>query len=165
MNATPKKSRGQTATLTAIRGILLVIFLLGALGAGAELLLLEHTEDRWQLVPLLLLSLSLVALIVHAAFRRSATVRIFQVTMILFVISGFVGVWLHYQAKVEFKLEMNPALAGVELLWEAIKGAAVPPVLAPGMMIQMGLLGLAWTYRHPALGASTEKNEFTNTGE
>jgi len=165
MNATPTKSRGHAATLAAIRGILLAIFLLGALGTGAELLLLGHTEDRWQWVPLLLLSLSLVALVVHAALRRAATVRVFQVTMILFVISGFVGVWLHYQGKVEFKLEANPALAGLELFWEAIKGAAVPPVLAPGMMIQMGLLGLAYTYRHPALAAATEKTEFTNTGE
>jgi len=165
MIATPTKSRGQAATLTAIRGILLVIFLLGALGAGAELLLLGHTEDNWQLIPLLLFSLSLVALLAHAALRRAATVRVFQFTMLLFVISGFVGFWLHYQAKMEFKLESNPDLAGLELFWEAIKGAAVPPVLAPGMMIQMGLLGLAWTYRHPALGVSTEKTESANTGE
>jgi hypothetical protein len=161
MNATPTKSRGQIATIGAIRGILLAIFLLGALGTGAELYLIEHTEDRWQWIPLLLLALSLVALLAHAAFRRAATVRIFQLTMLLFVISGFVGFWLHYQAKMEFKLETNPDLAGLELFWGAIKGAAVPPVLAPGMMIQMGLLGLAWAYRHPALG---EKNESTNTG-
>ncbi|MGH9852485.1 MAG: hypothetical protein ACREBD_21830 [Blastocatellia bacterium] len=161
MNATPAKLRGQAATLGAIRGILLAIFLLGALGAGAELLLLGHTEDYWQWIPLLLISLSLVAILIHTALRRAATVRIFQLTMILFVISGFVGVWLHYQAKMEFKLESNPDLAGLELFWEAVKGAAVPPVLAPGMMIQMGLLGLAWAYRHPALG---EKNESTSTG-
>ncbi len=161
MNATSTKSRGQIATIGAIRGILLAIFLLGALGTGAELYLIEHTEDRWQWIPLLLLALSLVAILVHAAFRRAATVRVFQLTMILFVISGFVGFWLHYQAKMEFKLETNPDLAGLELFWEAVKGAAVPPVLAPGMMIQMGLLGLAWAYRHPALGS---KNESTNTG-
>jgi hypothetical protein len=27
----------------------------------------------------------------------------------------------------------------------------MPPVLAPGIMIQLGLLGLAWTWRHPAV--------------
>jgi hypothetical protein len=148
-----------------MRGALLVIFLLGALGIGTELLLVGHTEDRWQWVPLLLISLSLVALLCHAVIRRAPTVRVFQITMILFMISGVVGLLLHYQGKAEFKLETNPDLAGLKLFWEAIKGAAVPPVLAPGVMIQMGLLGLAWTFRHPALIASTEKNESTNTGE
>jgi hypothetical protein len=159
------KTHAHAVILTALRRILLIIFLLGALGAGAELLLLGHTEDRWQWTPLLLFALSLVALIGHAAFRRAATVRVFQTTMILFVISGFVGLALHYQGKVEFKLETNPDLAGLELFWETIKGATVPPILAPGLMIQLGLLGLAWTYRHPALARLDRKTESTNTGE
>ncbi len=156
------KEHGHTSTLAALRGLLLIIFLLGALGTGVELLLLEHTESRWQWVPLLLILLSLVALGGHALIRRTATLRIFQLTMILFIISGFAGLVLHYQGKVEFKLEVNPALAGWELFWAAIKGAAVPPVLAPGVMIQLGLLGLAWTFRHPA---STQETETTNMGE
>jgi len=159
------KTQRHAATLAAIRGVLLVIFLLGAIGAGAELLLVGHTESLWQLIPLLLILISLIVLVCHAPFRRAATVRVFQVTMILFMISGIVGFVLHYQAKAEFKLETNPALGGLELFWEAIKGAAVPPVLAPGMMIQMGLLGLAWTFRHPALLTSTEEAESTNKGE
>ena len=27
------------------------------------------------------------------------------------------------------------------------------PTLAPGAMVELGLLGLAYTYRHPALGS------------
>lgn len=132
-----------------MRGMLLAIFLLGSISAGVELLLLGHTENIWQWVPLLLIMISLVALIFHAAVRRASSVRVFQAIMLLFILSGFVGLWQHYQAKTEFKLEMNPELSGLDLFWEAITGAAVPPVLAPGMMIQMGLLGLAYTYRHP----------------
>jgi hypothetical protein len=145
--------------------MLLAIFLLGTLGAGVELLLLGHTESIWQWLPLLLIMISLVALIFHAAARRAASVRVFQVIMLLFILSGFAGFWQHYQAKVEFKLEMNPELSGINLFWETITGAAVPPVLAPGMMIQMGLLGLAYTYRHPALINSTKRSEHSNTEE
>ncbi len=143
------------ATLANLRRALLVLFLLGALGAGLELLLVGHTESRWQLVPLALIALNLVALFIHAVRPRAATVRIFQLMMLLFVLGGGAGVVLHYQGKVEFKLESNPALHGFELFREAVAGAAVPPVLAPGFMSLLGLLGLAYVYRHPALRAAT----------
>jgi hypothetical protein len=165
MNASQKKPFGYAAILAVTRRLMLIVFLVGAFGAGAELLLLEHTEDSWQLVPLLLIALSLVALVLHFFIRRAVTVRIFQAAMLLFTASGVVGTWLHYQAKVEFKLEMNPDLGGMALFREVMIGATLPPVLAPGLMIQLGLLGLAYTYRHPALAASTEKPEYTNTGE
>ena len=32
--------------------------------------------------------------------------------------------------------------------------AKVPPVLAPGVMVQLGFVGLLYAYRHPALDAS-----------
>ncbi len=145
-----------------MRGMLLAIFLLGIISAAVELLLLGHTESPWQWVPLLLIMISLVALIFHAAARRAASVRVFQVIMILFILSGFAGIWQHYQARTEFKLETNPELSGIDLLWEAMRGAAVPPVLAPGMMIQMGLLGLAYTYRHPVLSNVGPENSKTD---
>ncbi len=148
-----------------MRGIILAVFLFGALSAGVELLLIGHTESGWQWVPLVLIVTGIGALIFYAAIRRAMSLRIFQVMMVLFIISGFVGIWQHYQAKTEFKLETNPALSGMELFWEAITGATVPPVLAPGMMIQLGLLGMAYTYRHPALLSSTKNNEPTTTGK
>jgi hypothetical protein len=153
------------ATGSAMRGIFLALFLLSAFSAGAELLLLGHTESLWQWLPLLLIALSFLALTLHAAIRHAASVRVFQLIMFLFIGSGFVGIWQHYQARAEFKLETNPALSGMNLLWEALTGAAVPPVLAPGIMVQMGLLGLAYTFRHPALVKSTQSNAPANTGE
>ena len=36
------------------------------------------------------------------------------------------------------------------LLWQAIRGKT-PPLLAPGALMQLGLVGLAYTYKHPAL--------------
>ena len=162
MSSMPTNVHEDSAALSALRAILLIIFLLGALGTGTELLLLGHTETPWQMVPVLLITVGLVALIFQAAVRRAlfptggvklfrAGIRMFQVIMLLFIISGFIGIWQHYQAKTEFKLETNPGLSGIELFWETVTGAAVPPVLAPGMMIQMGLLGLAFTYRQAGM--------------
>jgi hypothetical protein len=73
--------------------------------------------------------------------------------MLLFVLSGATGIVLHCRAKIEFKREVDPSLGGVGLFWEAMKSQA-PPALAPGVMIQMGLLGLAYIYRHPGLEKS-----------
>jgi hypothetical protein len=165
MNNSPAKIREDVVTIATIRRILLVIFLLGTFGTGAELLLLGHTENVWQWIPVLLILISLVTLLCYAAVRRLAIMRIFQVVMILFMISGVVGLVLHYRDKMEFKLETNPDLAGWHLFREVIKGATLPPVLAPGVMIQIGLLGLAYTYRHPIFKAITEKTESALIGE
>jgi hypothetical protein len=165
MNNSPAKIREDPVTVATIRRILLAIFLLGTLGTGAELLLMGHTENFWQWVPLSLILISLVTLSGYAAVRRVAIMRLFQVIMIFFVISGIVGLVMHYRGKMEFKLETNPDLAGWPLFREVIKGATVPPVLAPGVMVQIGLLGLAYTYRHPGLKSMTVKTESSSTGE
>jgi len=55
-------------------------------------------------------------------------------------------------------LESNPSLRGWSLFREAIRSKA-PPLLAPGVMIELGLLGLIFTYQYPALGRSKEEGE------
>jgi hypothetical protein len=157
LNRTREKKQDGSAAIAVVRRILMTIFLLGAAGTGTELLLMGHIEDVWQWVPLLLLLMSFVVLFAHAV--ASASIRIFQGIMILFITSGIIGIGMHYNARMEFKLEMNPALKGKQLILETIKGATVPPVLAPGMMIQLGLVGLAYTYRHPTLLSTAEKNK------
>ena len=54
-----------STTLGAIRWFLMAILLMGLLGTGVELLLLEHTEGFWQWVPLLLIAIGLVVLVDH----------------------------------------------------------------------------------------------------
>jgi hypothetical protein len=76
--------------------------------------------------------------------------------MALCVASGLLGIWFHYQGNVEFELEMYPTIGGVKLFWEAMKGAT--PALAPGTMIQLGLLGLLFTYRHPVFRGASNQN-------
>jgi hypothetical protein len=76
--------------------------------------------------------------------------------MAVFVAAGFAGVLLHYRGNAEFELEMRPSLAGSELFWKAVKGAT--PALAPLALTQLGLLGLASTYRHPLLRRSDPRS-------
>ena len=122
----------------------------GVVGLGAELLLLEHFEDWRQKIPLALLSLALLVLIWHAIDRREAPVRALQLVMVVFIAAGAIGMTLHYQGNVEFELELRPSLSGVELFRKSMMGAT--PALAPGAMIQLALIGLAYTYKHPRLG-------------
>ncbi|HEY4613754.1 MAG TPA: hypothetical protein VII11_12280 [Bacteroidota bacterium] len=149
-----------SAVLAFVRRILLVLFVFGALATVTELLLLEHTED-WQITPLLLLAASLVVLLWFAFSRAKASLMTFRYVMVLFLVGGITGITLHYNGNVEFELEMYPTLDGWYLFKKAIQGAF--PALAPGMMIHLGLIGLAFTYRHPAFNSN--RNESTTQGE
>jgi hypothetical protein len=134
----------------AARRILLAILIAGIAGISLELWLMAHTEDLIQLIPLLLAAMGTVSAIAVALRPAVSTVRLFQVVMMLFLISGVVGMYLHFEVNMEFQREMDPALAGMALFQKAIL-AKSPPALAPGAMIQLGLIGLAYTFRHPAL--------------
>ncbi len=140
----------QRENATMLRRLVLAILTFGILGTGFELILLEHTEDNWQWVPLVLLAVGLPASIWLLLSPGFAIIRGFQVLMGLFILSGFVGQWLHFSGNVEFELEMYPSREGLELVWEALGGAY--PSLAPGTMMLLGLLGMAACFRHPALG-------------
>ena len=134
----------------AARRILLAILMLGIAGISAELLLMAHTEDVYQLIPLGLAGLAAITVVLVLRRASPGTIRLFQAVMVLFVISGLVGAYLHFQVNMEFQLEMDPALSGLALYRKAIL-AKTPPALAPGAMIQLGLIGLAYTFRHPRL--------------
>lgn len=135
-------------TLGFVRLVLLVALVLGLAGTLTELFLLEHTEDAWQWAPIVLMGAALLALLWFGLHRGPASLRTIQGLMGLFLISGVLGVWLHYKGNVEFELEMYPDLSGLELFRDAMMGAT--PSLAPGTMIQLGMIGLAWAFRHPA---------------
>lgn len=138
----------ESATLTLIRRLLFITLLVSLLGTIAELLLLEHFDDAWQWTPIALISAALLALAWYALDRGPRSLNVFRVLMILFVASGGLGVFLHYRGNVEFELEMYPDMKGWKLFTETMMGAT--PALAPGAMVQMGLVGLAWAFRHPA---------------
>ena len=145
-----------------LRIFLSAILLFGLTGSGTELMLLNHHEDFYQAIPLVLVAAALLTLAWHAAAASRATVRALQAVMFLFVAAGIVGVALHFQSPLEFQREIDPSLRGFQLVMKALRAKA-PPALAPGVMIQLGLIGLAFTYRHPALDAS--RATATSNGE
>ena len=121
--------------------LLLAIFGFGLLGTAMELLLLEHYEDRTQLIPLVIIALGLTSAIWLWTSASDAAVQAFRATIALFVLSGIVGLILHYRGNVEFERERAPELNGLALFWEAIRGAT--PALAPGSMILLAAIGYA----------------------
>ena len=129
--------------VTGTRRMLAALFLFGSLGTAAELLLMEHTEGVWQNVPLALIAIGCVGFAALAIRPGTLQLRLFQLILGLFVVSGLAGVLLHYQGNTEFERELNPEAAGVELFWESMKGAT--PALAPGTMILLGVLGLSYS--------------------
>lgn len=132
-----------------LRRLLLALMLVGILGLGAELLLLEHFEDVWQWVPLVALALGFVLTLAVWMRPRPATLRAFRAVCAVFVAAGALGAYLHLDGNLEFERESDATLRGFPLFWEALQGAT--PALAPGALAQLGLLGLALAYRHPAL--------------
>lgn len=154
-----RPARGPSATAAALRRFILALFYFSALVLAVELTLLEHFESITQLLPFF--ALGAAVLVMTWLWRRPgrASLRTTQLVMAAMSIIGLVGLWLHYQANVEFELEMHPSLEGWALFWDAMHGAM--PALAPGVMVHLGLLALAYTYRHPALRRDDTDEERT----
>jgi hypothetical protein len=134
---------------------MLALLTFGLVAVGGELLALGHYEDSWQLVPLGLIALAVGVISWLAVAGGAAAVRALRVAMLLMVAAGGLGIALHYRGNVEFQLDVNPDLSGLALFLKVLHAKA-PPALAPGVMAQLGLLGLIYTYRHPALQSAPE---------
>jgi hypothetical protein len=131
-------------TLQAVRRFLLGILLLGMGGTAVELLLLSTTRER---------SSSCRSCCWASDWRRSRGMRSSPAAPA----PGRSGrrwprscrgrrrLYFHYRANVEFQLERS-VRRGPRAAHEGARGQG-PPALAPGVMIQLGLIGLAYTYR------------------
>jgi len=139
-----------TAESNTVRLFLLAILWFGLAGTLAELLLLAHYEEASQWIPIALLTTTLLLSGVVAWRPSRGSIRLFQALMALMIVSGGVGMYLHVHANMEFQLEMDSTLKGFALLRKSLVAKA-PPALAPGVMTQLGLIGLAYTFRHPGL--------------
>jgi len=128
-----------------LRRWILAILMLGLAGTVTELLLLEHYEQPMQFVPLILIVAAVAVLAWEFRRHDTASRRAVQIVMALFVLAGFVGFVAHFHGSAEYQLELNPEMSNWELL-EKVLRAKAPPLLAPGMMLQLGLLGLAYVF-------------------
>ena len=145
MNSVDERARVESQ----LRRFLLALFSVGVAGTLVELLALGHYEDSWQIAPLFVLSVALVSagLQVFAAGRSS--LGMLKTVAVIMLVAGAAGIILHYRGNLEFQLETNPDLAGWDLFTKIVH-AKVPPALAPGVMAQLGLIGLIYCFRHPS---------------
>jgi hypothetical protein len=144
-----------------LRRLLLALLAFGLIGISVELVLLEHYEDPSMFVPFAAIAVSLAAVVLHALSNTAATARVLQAAMAGLILSGLAGVVLHYQGSLEFQLDMDPEISRWDVFWKVMHMKA-PPTLAPGIMVQLGLLGLVSTYRHQAFDRT---NRTLPTGE
>ena len=139
----PSQSSRALVRAARIRIGLLAVLMLGLVGTGTELILLQHYEEPWQYAPVVLIPAAIGVLIWHAA-GRSATSRVTtKVLMVAFLIAGVLGIGLHFRGAAAFQRETNPSIGRWELVTRALKAKA-PPVLAAGTMLELGLLGLLY---------------------
>lgn len=117
-----------------------IILLLITSGLLLELLLIEHFEDPRQLIPVVVLGLSLIFLPAIVLFKSLKLYKIFLGLMLLCVGSGILGIYFHLEGNFAFEREMYPTRSTADLLLKSIRGAT--PLLAPGSMIGLGLLGI-----------------------
>ncbi|PQB05709.1 hypothetical protein [Aureitalea marina] len=122
--------------------ILLLALLFIGIGSALELYLLDHYEDVQQLIPLLAIGVSLIAMAVLIARRTRFTEGLFRSIMVLTALSGAYGVFLHLQANFEFEQEMKPGAEPWDLFVESLSGAL--PALAPASLIAFALIGYAY---------------------
>jgi hypothetical protein len=142
----------------SLRQLLLLIVFIGVVGLEVELALLRHADSFTQWIPHVALFIGLLSTALVYFRPERQTFRAFQLVMLMFLIVGALGVILHLKGNVEFAMERDPSLSGLKLIMKALRGAT--PALAPGALAQLGLLGLLYTYRHPALsGASDNQPE------
>lgn len=139
-----------------LRRWILGVLVLGLLGTVTELVLLGHYEQPLQFVPLVLIAAAIAVLAWEFRLHDAASRRALLIVMALFVLAGFAGFVAHFVGSAEYQLELNPEMGMWELV-EKVLRAKAPPLLAPGMMLQLGLLGLAYVFSDPRFRRSNVK--------
>src|SRR5262249_24279072 len=103
--------------------------------------------NNGQVIAVVLVVLGLITVTCHAILRNTPSIVAFRLTMYLFLIFGIDGFLTHYHSVVQAALKSQPTLVGMPLLYATLSGKT--PLLARGMLIEMGLLGLSYTFQHP----------------
>ena len=136
----------------ALRRLLLALLLFALAGIAVELALLRHYEDVWMLVPFVVSALAAVATLARLLRPTAASVHGLRAAMVLLLAAGTLGLWLHHAGGLEFQSDMDPTLSRWQLFWKVLHMQA-PPALAPGVLVQLGVLGLIATYKDPLVSA------------
>ncbi len=112
-----------------------LVALLGVTGTLAELVLLQHWEDWQQWSPFVVLGLAALAGVTRQPGSRS-----WRLAALALVLTGTVGVWLHWRGNAAFEAETDPDLRGWPRITAIATGAT--PLLAPGALAFIGAVML-----------------------
>ena len=118
-------------------------------GTTFELVLLNHTEELLQWVPFAVSAVGLAAIAAVWFAPRKGTLLTLRWSMILTIVASFVGMYIHFSRNFSFIREINPSFTYIDAIWPAMKGSY--PLLAPGILLLAGVLGLAAVWKHPKL--------------
>ena len=133
----------QINELRRTRKFLTWILGIASCGLTLDLFLIAHYETIWQLLPIALLSISIMILFLTWLFFRYWLIKAQFILSIMVTVTGLIGSWLHFQSNMDFELEMYPDLSSRELIWNALTGAL--PVMAPCALIPYGLTTILLT--------------------
>jgi predicted RND superfamily exporter protein len=131
------------------RRFLLGVTLFVLVGAVLELYFAEHAADFVQLIPFGLAAIGAVSTAAVMARPKRASLIALRIVMFVLAAGSAYGVYEHLSHNVAFQQEIRPNIAFGNALIDALFGAS--PLLAPGVLGLAALLGIAATYRHPAL--------------
>jgi hypothetical protein len=132
-------------TAQTLRRFALALCVLGVVTTPIELVLMHHYNDKDQIMPFVFFGLAAIG-VAAAWFRPNARVlRGVRVLMVLVVLGSGIGVMEHLKANYRDATRGGAVPNLIELVL-----TGVAPLLAPGILAQVGLLGLAFTYKHPA---------------
>lgn len=81
----------------------------------------------------------------YAKRGDAASLRALKGIMGLFLIAGLLGLLLHFRGAAQFQIELDSTISKWELIKKVMRVEA-PPVLAPGVMLELGLIGLAYAF-------------------
>ena len=109
--ARPDAAAAAETTLRSVRRALFLLLVVGLVGTALELVLMEHLDDWWQRIPLVLIAAALGVLLWHRFSRTRRSIYALRTVMILFLASAGGGVVLHAKGNREFALETKPNLA------------------------------------------------------
>lgn len=135
--------------LARLRRFLLGLAAFICVGTMVELALAKHWEGPTQLLPFLLVGLSLVAIGAVLINPQPGRLRLLRWVTTVTLAGSLFGVFEHLEHNIEFALEIRPNAAVGDVFLEALAGGN--PLLAPGILAFMAVLALAATYYHPAL--------------
>ncbi len=138
-----------TDTERGLRRFLLAAAAATYLGGAVELVLIEHWDEWQQWVAFGLIALGGGAVVWAARAPTPRSLRALRAFGLVVGVGAVAGIVLHGWGNAEFAREIDPGLTAMGTVAEAATGGN--PLFAPGMLALAAALGVAATWRHPAL--------------